>query len=92
MRKWQVAASAESILEQVADAVIYSNREGTIRPWNRAATALFGYSADEALGANLDLIISEHLRAAHWKGFDAAMTSGAMKRTGASSTSRRRSR
>ncbi|WP_456632425.1 PAS domain S-box protein [Bradyrhizobium sp. URHC0002] len=39
--------------------------------------ALFGYSAGEALGQSVDLIIPEHLRAAHWSGFDAAMTRGA---------------
>ncbi|MHC4040361.1 PAS domain S-box protein [Bradyrhizobium sp. 23AC] len=56
------------IVEDVADALIYSDRSGTIMRWNRAAAALFGFSAPEALGQNLDLIIPEHLRAAHWKG------------------------
>ena len=73
---------AESILEQIADAVIYADDKGTIRRWNDAAAALFGYSAAEALGQNLDLIIPEHLRAAHWRGFEAAMTSGVMKLQG----------
>ncbi len=44
--------------------------------WNRAAAVLFGYSPEEALGRNLDMVIPEHLRAAHWRGFEAAMTSG----------------
>ena len=66
----------ESILEQAADAVIYANREGVIERWNAAAAALFGHAADEALGQSLDLVIPEHLRAAHWRGFDAAMSSG----------------
>jgi PAS domain S-box-containing protein len=73
---------AESILEQIADAVIYADDKGTIRRWNDAAAALFGYSAAEALGQNLDLIIPEHLRAAHWRGFEAAMTNGVMKLQG----------
>jgi len=71
-----------NILNDVADALIYSDRSGTIRRWNRASTALFGFSADEALGQNLDLIIPEHLRAAHWKGFEAALASGTMKLAG----------
>ena len=71
-----------SILNDVADALIYSDRSGTIMRWNRASTALFGFTADEALGQNLDLIIPEHLRAAHWKGFEAAIASGAMKLAG----------
>ena len=70
------------ILEGVADALIYSDRSGTILRWNSASTALFGFSADEALGQNLDLIIPEHLRPAHWKGFEAALASGAMKLAG----------
>src|SRR6476661_108325 len=70
------------IAEDVADALIYSDRSGTIMRWNRASSALFGFSAEEALGQNLDLIIPEHLRAAHWRGFEAAMTHGVMKLQG----------
>ena len=70
---------AERILDQVADAVICANRSGTIIRWNQASTALFGYSAEEALGQSVELIIPDHLRAAHWSGFDAAMTKGATK-------------
>ena len=73
---------ADKILDQVADAVIYANRCGEIIRWNRASAALFGYSAEEALGQSLDLIIPEHLRASHWRGFEAAMTKGATKLQG----------
>ena len=71
-----------NILNDVADALIYSDRSGTITRWNRASAVLFGFPADEALGQNLDLIIPEHLRAAHWKGFEAALASGTMKLAG----------
>jgi PAS domain S-box-containing protein len=71
-----------NILNDAADALIYSDRSGTITRWNRASTALFGFTAEGALGQNLDLIIPEHLRAAHWKGFEAALASGAMKLAG----------
>ena len=70
------------ILDAAADALICADRSGTIMRWNRAAELLFGYSADEALGQNLDLIIPEHLRVAHWNGFNAAITSGTMKLQG----------
>ncbi len=66
----------ELILEQTAEAVIYANREGVIERWNAAAVAMFGFAAAEALGQSLDLMIPEHLRKAHWRGFDAAMASG----------------
>ena len=64
------------ILEQAAEAVIYANRQGVIERWNAAAVAMFGYSATEAVGQNLDMLIPEHLRKAHWRGFDAAMANG----------------
>ncbi|TAM00295.1 MAG: PAS domain S-box protein [Paraburkholderia sp.] len=67
---------AEWILEQTTDALIYASRDGKIVRWNAAASHMFGFSKEEALGASLDLIIPEHLRAPHWKGFDAAVASG----------------
>ena len=70
------------ILEQISDAVIYADRSGIIAARNHASAAMFGYSAAEALGQKLDLIIPEHLRAQHWRGFDAAMTTGIMKLDG----------
>jgi len=70
------------ILEDLADALICADRSGTITRWNRASTTLFGFSAQETLGQSLELIIPEHLRAAHWKGFDAAIASGTMKLQG----------
>ena len=70
------------ILEDLADALICTDRSGTITRWNRASAALFGYSSQETLGQNLDMIIPEHLRPAHWKGFDAAIASGTMKLQG----------
>ena len=65
----------ELVVEQAAEAIIYANREGIIERWNAAAVAMFGFSAAEALGQNLDLMIPEHLRKAHWRGFDAAIAS-----------------
>jgi PAS domain S-box-containing protein len=72
----------ERILDQLADAVIYANRSGQIVRWNRASTDLFGFSAEEAIGRSLDLLIPEHLRASHWSGFNAAMTRGTLKLKG----------
>ena len=73
---------AERIIDQIADAVVVANRSGVIVRWNDASTALFGFPTEEALGQSLDLIIPEHLRASHWRGFEAAMTKGAMKLQG----------
>src|SRR5690348_2974502 len=73
---------AEWIIAQTTDALIYSDREGKIVRWNAAAETLFGFTAAEALGSSLDLIIPERLRAAHWTGFDRAMASGATRLSG----------
>jgi PAS domain S-box-containing protein len=72
----------EQIVDAMADALIVADRSGVIRRWNHAATALFGFEAEEALGQSLDLIVPEPLRAAHWRGFDAAMASGRGKLCG----------
>jgi PAS domain S-box-containing protein len=73
---------ADTVLEQLADAIICADRSGAIIRWNRSSTALFGYSSEEALGQSLDLIIPERLRARHWSGFDTAITSGGTKLQG----------
>lgn len=65
------------VLEGIADAVIYADRDGTIRLWNAGATEVFGFAASEAIGQGLDLIVPERFREAHWRGYDAAMERGA---------------
>lgn len=67
------------IVETVGDAVIFADRDGIIRLWNRAAEGIFGYSEEEAVGQSLDLIIPERQREAHWKGYGKAMLDGYSK-------------
>lgn len=71
-----------AIVEQAPDAVIFADREGAIRLWNAKAEAIFGYSKDEAIGRNLDLIIPENLRAAHWRGYNRSLAEGQTKSGG----------
>lgn len=57
------------LFNSVSDAVIIGDIDsGTIVLWNRAAEALFGYPAEEALGQPLALIVAESLRAQHTAG------------------------
>lgn len=65
------------LVGQMAEALIYADREGVIRRWNTGAEAIFGFTAGEAIGRSLDLIIPERLREAHWQSFDAALARGA---------------
>ena len=64
------------ILEGSPDAVLVSDRGGAIRGWNGAAERLFGFTAAEALGASMDLIVPERLRARHWGGWEQVMGTG----------------
>ena len=65
-----------ALVEQSPDAMIFADCEGTIRCWNARAQALFGYASADAVGANLDIIIPEHLRARHWEGYARAIAAG----------------
>lgn len=67
------------IVAGIGDAVMYSDRQGIIRYWNAAAEKMFGYSAAEALGQSLDLIIPENLRGRHWEGYYRVMESGSSR-------------
>jgi PAS domain S-box-containing protein len=64
------------IVQHAPDAIIMADREGIIRLWNAGAQAVFGYSAREALGQSLDLIIPERFSARHWDGFHKVMETG----------------
>ena len=76
------------VVEQSPDAIIFADKEGAIRLWNARAEAIFGFSAEEAIGKNLDIIIPERLRAAHWRGFESALAAGETKYAGRSMTTR----
>ncbi len=69
-------ATLADLVGAMADAVIVADTDGSIVFWNGAAERLFGWTADEALGASLDLIIPERQRRAHWDGYQQVMASG----------------
>jgi PAS domain S-box-containing protein len=67
------------IVETAGDAVIFTDRDGIIRLWNRGAEGIFGYTEEEAIGQSLDLIIPERQQEVHWKGYGKAMLNGFSK-------------
>ncbi len=67
------------IVNTSSDAVMFADREGIIRLWNSGAERMFGFSAGEALGQSLDLIIPENLRGRHWDGYGRVMESGSSR-------------
>jgi len=51
-----------AVVESSNDAIITKNSDGTITSWNRGAEVLYGYSAADAVGRNISLIVPPELR------------------------------
>jgi PAS domain S-box-containing protein len=69
----------ERIVQESSDAIMFADREGVIRIWNAGAELMLGFSAGEAIGRSLDLIIPENLRGRHWEGYCRVMETGETK-------------
>src|SRR4051812_29823346 len=65
-----------SAVRELSDAVVIAGADGTIVFWNDAAGRLFGWSASEAVGRSVDLIIPQQHRDPHWAGYHRAMATG----------------
>jgi PAS domain S-box-containing protein len=72
-------STAAHILRSMPEALIFCDLQGVIQIWNGGAEKVFGWSAAEAVGQSLDLIIPERMRKAHWEGFDQAIARGGVK-------------
>jgi PAS domain S-box-containing protein len=59
-----------------ADAIIAADAQGVIRFWNPGAERVFGFTAADAVGQSLDLIIPERQRDRHWRGYREVMRTG----------------
>jgi PAS domain S-box-containing protein len=68
-----------SIVEQSPIAIIVGDREGIMRLWNAGAETMFGWTAGEAIGKSMDMIIPEKHRPRHWEGYDRVMGTGVTK-------------
>jgi PAS domain S-box-containing protein len=67
---------SRALLGATSDAIVFADREGVIHFWNPGAERIFGFTAEEAIGRSLDLIIPEPQRARHWDGFRRVMKTG----------------
>jgi diguanylate cyclase (GGDEF)-like protein/PAS domain S-box-containing protein len=53
----EAAQHTEAILDHMFDGVITIDSNGTIESFNRAASTLFGYAAQEAIGKNVSMLM-----------------------------------
>jgi PAS domain S-box-containing protein len=67
---------AETLIAKMPDALIHADSAGVILVWNDGAARMFGHTAEEAIGQNLDLIIPAGLRGRHWSGYHETMRTG----------------
>ena len=64
------------LIHEGPDAIVYADSSGMILFWNHGAERIFGFSAKEAIGNSLDLIMPENLRARHWAAYGETMRTG----------------
>lgn len=64
-----------TIVDSAQDAIIIVNNSGLIADWNVSSERMFGYSAKEALGQPIALLMPERFKAGHPQHFNAAMQS-----------------
>ena len=70
------AIDLDQLVTCVGDAIIVADAHEKIILWNPAATRIFGYTAEEALGKTLDLIVPERQRHKHNAGYSKSMETG----------------
>jgi PAS domain S-box-containing protein len=73
------AVDCRQLVAAMGDAVVVTDVAGLITLWNPAAERIFGFTAAEAMGQSMDLIIPERLRGRHWEGYHQTMASGITK-------------
>jgi PAS domain S-box-containing protein len=57
-----LTAWLEAIIESADDAIISKTLDGILTSWNKAAQHIFGYTADEAIGQSVLMLIPNELR------------------------------
>jgi len=68
-----------ALVGAMGDAVVVCDVKGHVIVWNPGAERIFGWTAAEALGQRMDMIVPERLRKRHWDGYDQSMATGKTK-------------
>jgi PAS domain S-box-containing protein len=75
----QDALDFKTLVSQIGEAVIISDRDENILFWNASAERIFGFTPDEALGKTLSIITPERFRERHSKGYFHTIQTGKTK-------------
>lgn len=65
MKNGQSAQEFRALLEAAVDAIVITDHRGVIQVFSRAAEDLFGYTAAEAVGSNVSMLMPEPHRSQH---------------------------
>jgi PAS domain S-box-containing protein len=71
-----------SVVETASTAIVTADSQGRIRFWNPKAERIFGYSAQEIVGAPLTQIMPERFQAAHLAGMQRVLSTGKSRLAG----------
>ena len=74
-----VTLDFKTLVTQLGEAVIISDRDENILFWNDSAERIFGFTPEEALGKTLSIITPERFRERHSKGYFHTIQTGQTK-------------
>ncbi len=79
-RMRMTSSRLSAVISTSLDGVLVVNRQGLVLDFNGAAEAIFGYAREEAIGRPMaDLIVPDHMRAAHDAGMKRYLDTGERK-------------
>ena len=75
----RTAALMDQLIASTDDGVVIASNDGTILVWNDGATRIFGWTKEQAVGENIDMMIPDNQKDQHWTGYDHVLESGETK-------------